>query len=1135
MRNLLLSLVFIIALPSVIYAQRDSTISVRFDKLTLREAFLDIEDNSEYKLFFNDELSVLNQEVTLRLRRVMIQEVLDSLLRASGLSYQVLEEKLVVISTDEGFDTHEVSGQVFASDLGEPIIGAHVFIKGTSTGTTTDIDGRFNILAPGGETILVFSYIGYEPFEIPSGGLTNIRVTLEPGTEQLEEVVVTALNISREKSSLGYSLTQVGSEEFTQVRQNNPINSLSGKVAGLQISSTPSGTDGSSRVILRGVSSLSSGNRPLIVVDGVPVSGGTYGGASTTGGFDRGDALSDINPDDVESMSVLKGAGAAAVYGSRGANGVILITTKKGSKRKGIGISFNTSFTAETPMVQPEFQNEFGQGAFGRYPTEIYESIDNIRGEEPWIWSWGSKMDGSLKEDWLGNELAYEGQPNYFKEFYRTGYTFINTLAFDGGNENTSFRSSFTNQNSTGMYPNNKMSKQTFNLHGTSKFGEGIQVDAKINYVHNTVENRPYLNEDPANAGWALGALPSNVVLQSVEDNAEAPDGSEQWAWDRTVSNPWWTMENKLNNDVKDRMQGLISMNFTLSDKLDLLVRSGLDLTNRNSKQHAAQGSYNHSSFQGNMYQNFNTSFEWNSDFLLSYDQKISESIHTNFSLGGNYRYNQGKSISQSGTEWKVDDFFHMSNLMNYSTSESFSEKEVLSLYGIGTVSIKNYLYFDLTYRNDWSSTLPVDNSSYSFYSGNVSFLFTEAFNIRSTIFSSGKIRGSVAKVGNDAGAYQTTNYYSVGQSAYSYPTGSMSGGLAFQNFVPEITYSWEVGTNLRFFNNRLEFDFTYYDATTENQIMPVELAPSSGFSSIMVNAGEVRNNGFEVLLSGTALSKQDFNWDVSLNFSRNNSEVVSLYQGVDRRVLMTAITGFCKVELRPGDPYGSIYGYDYERNENGEKVIDEFGYPIRSEYKRLGDINPDLMGGLSNHLSYKNIHLNFLIDFQMGGEYYSATDVYHDLFGRSPASVEGRDEWYATHEGPLYGSNIPGVVPRGYLEEGVNVETGLPNDVVVQPMLRNVNVIYFDKIVSDYILDATNVRLRELSLGYTFPAQWLGESFIRGVNISFIARNLFFFYNASGDMDPESGINSGSIGNAFVMNPMPTSRSYGFSLNLNF
>ena len=579
----------------------------------------------------------------------------------------------------------------------------------------------------------------------------------------------------------------------------------------------------------------------------------------------------------------------------------------------------------------------------------------------------------------------------------------------------------------------------------------------------------------------------------------------------------------------------MVSINFKLSDRLDLLIRSGLDLTDRNAKEYAAQGSYNHSSYQGFMNQNFSNSYEWNNDFLFTYNQKVSESVHTNLSLGGNYRTNQWKGIGQSGSDWKVPDFYHISNLQNYSTWESFSQKEVLSLYGIGTVSIKNYIYFDLTYRNDWSSTLPADNSSYSYYSGNLSFLFTEAFKIQSSVLSKGKVRASIARVGNDAGSYQTTNYYSVGQSSFSYPVGGMSSRLAFQDFKPEITDSWELGTELSFFNNRLEFDFAYYDGTSKNQIMPVELAPSSGFGSIMVNAGEVRNHGFEVLFSGTAISQADFNWDLSLNFSKNISEVVSLYQGVDRRVILSAVTGFAFVELRPGDPYGSIYGYDYARNEEGQKLVDEYGYPVRSEYKRLGDINPDLMGGLSNHVSYKNFNLNFLIDFQLGGEYYSATDLYHDLFGTSPGSLRGRDEWYSTHEGLLYGTPIPGVVPKGYVEEGVNEETGEPNDVAVQPMLRQVNVIYFDKIVSDYIVDATNIRLRELSLGYNFPGHWLNESFIRNVNVSIIARNLFFLYNASGDYDPESGFNSGSIGNAFALNPMPSSRSYGFSLNLYF
>lgn len=1135
MKKRIILILFLIIIPLGLYAQKDTTVTIRKDNVVLKEILKDIQNESDFRFFYNAELPELNKTVSVRVRNAGVTEVLDSILAGTGLVYKVLENNLIVIASKEGFEQHEVSGQVLSSEGGESIPGANVFIKGSTTGTITDIDGKFNILVPGGETILVFSFVGYEPVEIPAGGVTDIKVRLKESSKKIEEVVVTALNIARDKSSLGYSITQVGSEEITQVKQNNPINSLAGKVAGLQISGTPSGVDGSSRVVLRGISSLSSGNRPLIVIDGIPVSGGSYGGASEWGGTDKGDALSDINPDDVESMSVLKGAGAAAVYGSRGANGVIIITTKKGEKRKGLGISFNSSFMVENPMKLPELQNKYGQGAFGRYPTEVYGSMDDIVGEEPWIWGWGSKMDGTLKEDWMGNDIPYEGQPNPFKEFYRTGNTFINTLAFDGGNDKTTFRASITNQNSSGMYPTNDMNKQTFNLHGSSKFGKAIELNAKITYIHSKVKNRPYLAEDPANAGWSLGALPRNVVLKTVKDFAVADDGSERWAWDRTVSNPYWTMQNKKNNDEKNRLQGLISVKFKFSEKLDLLIRSGIDLTDRNAKEYAARGSYNARSYQGFMNQNFNNGYEWNSDFLLTYNQKLSESININLSLGGNHRYNQWKSIGQGGSDWKVPDFYHMSNLQNYNTWESFGQKEVLSLYGMGTFSFKNYLYFDFTYRNDWSSTLPADNDSYSFYSGNLSFLFTEAFNIQSSVLSKGKVRASVARVGNDAGPYQTTNYYNVGQSSFPYPMGSMNSRLAFQNFKPEITDSWEAGTNLSFFKNRLEFDFTYYDGISKNQIMPIELAPSSGFGSIMVNAGEVRNHGIEVLFSGTAISQADFNWDLSLNFSKNISEVVALYQGVDRRVLLSAVTGFAFVELRPGEPFGSIYGYDYARNENGQKLIDDYGYPLQSEYKKLGDINPDLIGGLSNRLSYKNFNLSFLIDFQLGGDYYSQTKLYHDLFGNSPGSLKGREEWYSTHTGLLYGTPIPGVVPRGYLEEGVNENTGEPNDIPLQPMLRNVNVIYFSKIVSDYIFKATNVRMRELSIGYNLPQRWLKESFIKHVNVSFIARNLFFFYNASGDYDPESGFNSGSIGNAFTLNPMPSSRSYGFNLNLNF
>jgi TonB-linked SusC/RagA family outer membrane protein len=789
----------------------------------------------------------------------------------------------------------------------------------------------------------------------------------------------------------------------------------------------------------------------------------------------------------------------------------------------------------DNPMVYPDLQNQYGQGAFGRYPTEVKGSMEDIKGEEPWIWSWGSKIDGSEKEDWLGNMTPYQSQPNYFKDFYRTGSSLINTLSFDAGTEKSTLRASITQQNSKGMYPTNEMSKQTFNIHGATKFNDRIEMTAKITYIHNNVNDRPYLAEDPANAGWALGALPRNVVLQSVKNNAEAADGSENWAWDRTVSNPYWMMNNKRNSDEKHRVNSLLSLKFGLTEKLNLLLRSGLDYTSYNTKSYAAMGAYNASSYKGSMSQHFSNSYEWNSDFLLSYDTSLGDDFNMNLSLGGNHRFNQWKSIGQGGSDWKIPDFYHMSNLINYNTWESLGEKEVLSLYGLGTLSYKDYVYFDLTYRTDWSSTLPSNNNSYNFYSGNLSFLFTKALNIKSDILSKGKIRGSVAQVGNDAGVYQTTNYYSVSQTNFPYPMGGMSGQLAFQDFKPEITNSWEIGTNLSFFKNRLELDVTYYDGVSKNQIMSAELAPSSGFNSQKINAGEVRNNGYEVLISGTAVQGKDFNYNLSLNFSKNFNEVISLYEGVDRRVLLEAVTGFAFVELRTGEPFGSIYGNDYARNDKGQKLIDVHGNAMKGDYKKLGDINPDLIGGLSNNLSYKNFNLRFLIDFQLGGEYYSESRLYQDLFGTSKKSLQGRDEWYSTHQGLLYGEKIPGVIPKGYVEDGVNENTGEDNNVPVQPIMRNFNIIYAQKIVSDYIMDATNVRLRELSLGYTLPQRWMDKSVFTKVNISFIARNLFFFYNASGDYDPESGFNSGSIGNAFELNPMPTPRSYGFNLSVNF
>jgi len=1028
-----------------------------------------------------------------------------------------------------------ITGKVFSENDGIELTGVNVIVKGTTIGTITNSNGEYKITVPDKNSTLQFSFIGYKNHEEQINGRTNINVSIEENTELLDEVVVTALNLSRTESSLGYSVTMIDSDELSKAKENNVMNSLAGKVAGLQISKSPSGVDGSTRVVLRGISSLTGNNRPLIVVDGVPVGGNAYGVGGSGDyrwGFDMGDQLADINPQDIESISVLKGAGASAAYGSRGGNGVILITTKKGTSRRGIGVSLNSSYTIEQPYIFRELQNEYGQGGFGSYPKDI-TSVS-----EPYNWSWGPKMDGRIVTDFLGEEVSFVPTGNPYKDYYTNGFSFENTIALDGGNANSNFRVSITNQNSEGIVPNNKLSKQTFNIRGFSKLGKLIELDSKITYIHHKANDRPFLGEDPANASYAFINMPRNISTDMLKNNTTDANGNEIWAWDFTSGNPYWHLKNKKNWDERNRFQGLLSIKFNLAEKLTLVTQSGLDFVNRITNIYGARGSKRIENGRGTYSHNWDNNIEWNTDALLTYKSTLSDNLKMNFSLGGNYRYNQGKGIGQSGSGWKVPDFYKMQNLETYNTGEGFSEKEVWSSYFLTNMQWKSYLYFDFTVRNDVSSTIPIAGgaNSYIYHSENISFLFTELLNINPAILSTGKLRASYAMVGNDTGPYQTNNYYGLGTSPLPYPTAGISDQLAFYDLKPEMTYSWEAGTNLKFFNNMLETDFTYYIARTENQLMSASLAPSTGYSSRRYNAGEVQNNGFEAQINGSPISTSSpLGWNVTLNLSKNNSKVVSLYEGKTSLRYGTVPLELVYIEAHINAPFGQIYGFDYARDAGGNILVDNNGFPLATdELVALGDLNPDLMLGLKNDFKYKNINLNFLIDVQIGGEYYSHSGVLSDFYGTGVHSLEGRDEWYATHNGPVNSDKIPGVFPDGYIQEGVNIETGAVNDIPVDPLVRTFEVIYARKIMTDYIMDATNVRFREIVLSYQLPQKWIKNTFITNAIISLVGRNLFFFYNANPDLDPESGVTDQAIGTAMEINAMPGTRSFGFNLKLN-
>ncbi len=1087
-----------------------------------------IQEKYGYRFFYNNDVVKSDMVVTLSSGDITLEDLVKELSGKTGLNFTIKDNNLIVVedATNRNSVAEVISGTVKDAKTGELLPGVTVVLVGTTKGIVTDSEGKFMLLVPGLSEILSFSFVGYSTQKVALQGKKSVDIFMREDVTRLEEVVVTALNVDRSKASLGYSISTIDGKDLNKAKENNIINSLAGKVAGLQISKSATGVDGSSRVILRGVASITGENRPLFVIDGIPVDAG-HGGGGRWGGSDYGDALSDINSEDVESMSILKGAGAAAAYGSRGANGVILITTKKGKLKKGLGVSVSSNYAVESPLLYPDLQNDYGHGAFGTYPSSMPDP------GMPWAWSYGPKMEGQTLPTYWGGTAPYKPQPNNFKDFFRNGTSFVNSVALESGTEISSVRASITTQNSSGIVPLNEINRQNISLRGFTKMKEIVELDAKINYIHSKAGGRPEVAEGSNNPGYMLSIMPRNMANSDMHDHMTGPDGNELlWTNDGYTVNPYWQLYNHPGSDEKNRVQGVFSAKIKFNPKLNLLLRSGMDFTNRQIRSGIAKGS-KAAGMNGNINNSTGNAVEWNSDFLLSFNPLKESAIKYTLSLGGNDRYNKSDGLSQWGSNLRINNFYAISNAATYGTGEWFSEKQVYSLYGLATISYRNWLFCDFTVRNDWSSTLPSNNNSYMYHSENLSFLFTEAFGIKSSVLTSGKLRTSLSKVGNDTGPYQTNKYYSVNQSQLPYPTGSFSDVLPTFNLQPEITTSFEVGTNLNLLNSLIILDLTYYQNNSENQIMNVPLPPGSGYSSVNTNAAHLRNKGFEVQVDVAPIKKNNFSWNIIGTWSRNRSEVVSLYNNIESIVLDD--TWFTTIQARPGQPYGGIYATDFKRDNFGVKLVDDQGFALKGDYKRIGDINPEWMAGISNNFKYKNLSLSVLVDMRKGGSIYSMGTAYRNLFGTSVATLKGRADWYETHD-PQYGYStpLPGVTEKGYVEDAINENTGKKNTVAVDPLYRYYN-IWNKEIGTENLKDATNVRMREVSLGYSLPRRLLSKTPLTDVQVSLVGRNLFFFYNAMKDVDPESGYSSGNTGGGFEHSAIPTTRSIGFNVKVNF
>ena len=1039
-----------------------------------------------------------------------------------------------------------ITGNV-TSVNGETLPGVNVAVKGTTNGTITDIDGNFSLTVQE-EDVLVISFIGYKAEEMSVAGQLSFSITLKEDVTDLSEVVVTALGIKRDKKALGYSVTEVKADEIAKNGEMNPISSLAGKVAGVNVTQTSAGPSGSKRVVIRGISELEGSNQPLYVIDGVPVDNSSMGQADEMGGFDLGDGTSDLNPEDIESISVLKGASASALYGSRAKNGVILITTKSGTKgQKGLGIDFNSSITVDQVSTRlDDYQTTYGQGSNGLLPREG-QPANNITS------AWGPKLDPSImisQQD--GNEYPYALVDENVQGFFRLGKTYNNSIALSSGNEKGSMRFSYTNVHNQDIIPNSGLNRNTFNLRGITELNKFMELDAKATYITEKVKNRPAMTDDVTNIGNGLMGIVPNFDQAWLQTYTDENGNYIDYTGNDYRANPYWTLNETFNESNKHRFVGFASLNITLTNALKLRLKSGVD---RYDTKFVNFYNKNTPTKAGGVYQEINTAAEEvNYEALLSYTKNFGD-WDLSASVGGNIMKNKIQTNNITGTEIVEPGMASIINFTNVEVLPSEYKREIQSVYGFAQLGYKNFAFLDVTGRNDWSSTLPMKNNSYFYPSVSGSFIFTDAADLNLPWFTYGKVRASWAQVGSDTDPYRLALTYGLTGKSYN----GIATGAILEDFVPnpellsQTTTSWEVGTDLRFLNNTVGLDFTYYEQSTDDQILNVELPVVSGYKNAVLNSGVLENKGIELQLNVKPFTG-DFEWDIIVNYTKVWNTVKSLHEKVDVYTIANARWSGVSVVALEGEEFGQIIGRAYKRDPHGNIVHDaDTGMPIASNTPEvIGSILPDWTGGMINTFSYKSFSLKAALDVRIGGDIYSITNrgmMDGGTHGITEAGREGfldwasrnddtRNAWIDEGNNPDDYEQLP--MDMGFVGQGVKMvgvdgdgnEIYEENDVITNPQT------YWRHTATDIpesnVYDASYIKIRDLSLGYNVPNKFLNNTPIQALTISVIGRNLFTLYKNVPNIDPESNYNNGN-GQGLEYGSLPTRRHYGFNLNIKF
>lgn len=1019
-----------------------------------------------------------------------------------------------------------VSGTV--TDGTEPIIGATVKVKGSKElGAVTDLDGHFSLhVKPG--TVLEVSYIGYKSLTVKAqNGMT---IVLEEDKKTLDEVVVTALGIKRDRKALGYGVGEVKGDELKKAKETNVINSLAGKVAGLVVSQTAGGASGSTRVVLRGNTEMTGNNQPLYVVDGVPLDNTNFGSAGTSGGFDLGDGISSINPDDIESMSVLKGPAASALYGSRASHGVILITTKKAAKDK-MSVEYNGSLTFDTQLAKwNNVQQVYGMGSNGKY------SIDAVSNTNK---SWGPKADGSnMLKYFDGVERPYLIIPDNVSDFFRTGLTATNTAIVGMNNGKTGLRFTFTDMRNKDILPKTHMSRDIFNLRANTSLGK-MDLDFSANYTREYVKNRPALGDSKSNVGKNLMTLATTYNQAWLKTYQDENGNYSNWnGMDPYNVNPYWDLYKNNNNSNKDifRLTGKGVWNITKHFRLQATLGADLNWFTFNDFKAPTTPGFEAGRLQTSNFHNRMYNFE----LLALYNNSWGD-FDFNATAGGNiYKVNNETTVT-TAQDMQIRNVVNITSFNETSIEPASYRKRINSLFGSASLGWRHMLYLDATLRGDQSSTLPTSNNVYVYPSFSGSFVFSELLHAGNKL-PYGKLRMSWAQVGSDTDPYQLGLVYT--KSKYTYPGHTIgyinNSTIPNKDLKPTKTNSFEMGLETKFLNNRIGLDITYYTQKSKNQIMGMATSWTSGYTYRLINAGEIDNSGIEITLNTRPIQMKDFSWDLNLNFSKNSNKVKRLVDGMDMFELEKATWLDVQVAAKVGENFGSIVGPDFKRNAAGQVLIDpSTGLP---EYDKsnhvLGNASWDWTGGVTTTLTYKNISLNAIFDVKVGADLYSMSERAAYESGKAKATLQGRDDWYRSEEQreaagikkgaaswkPTGGFIAPGVIDNG---DG----TYRQNDIYINPEDYWMSVCR--NAPSMFIYDNSYVKCRELTLSYQVPTVWL-HNWVKGLSISFVARNPFIVWKNIPDIDPDSNYNN-TTGMGLEYGSLPSRKSYGFNVNVKF